>query len=438
MGELTLREYRMALENILAGLKKANHNPNDSVLLKLATHVLCVQGEWLLDICQSTAVRIETNVDALSTSIARAARKMLAEKGVELDEARVLLLLPSENFLHCSLQLKGVAAPAVRAALRLQAQTLLPANDEPLAFAVNEQRPDMAWWIKTRILDDLFAAMADQGLFLLAAAPRAAALLTRVGHDHSEQWFVDRDSTQITALHATTNGITDWFQTNIADLQQADFAAEWQQLLDAAGCCNPLQLENYSDWLIHESLDVSQVSQVLAPYVVFPAAALAARFSLSRRRQKKILMAATVLIVAIAGLPFVVQTIQSAILENSWATIKEQAAPARENQSFVREFEAQWGALTEFPRQDLINVLIALQTDIAPGVLTALDVKAGYINIEGESPDPENLLEQLEKNPMFTEVDYARATNNNRYSIDLRLTTVNFPAYLEWYFPEPR
>jgi hypothetical protein len=39
---------------------------------------------------------------------------------------------------------------------------------------------------------------------------------------------------------------------------------------------------------------------------------------------------------------------------------------------------------------------------------------------------------------MFTEVDFARATNNNRYFIDLRLSTVNFSAYREWHFPEPR
>ena len=77
-----------------------------------------------------------------------------------------------------------------------------------------------------------------------------------------------------------------------------------------------------------------------------------------------------------------------------------------------------------------------MQDVIAPSVLTSIEIEEGFITIEGDSPDPQNLLEQLEQNPLFTEVDFARATNNTRYYIDLRLTSVNFPAYQEWYFPE--
>jgi hypothetical protein len=37
---------------------------------------------------------------------------------------------------------------------------------------------------------------------------------------------------------------------------------------------------------------------------------------------------------------------------------------------------------------------------------------------------------------MFTEVAFSRATNNARYYIDLRLSTVNFEGYLARYFAD--
>jgi len=115
---------------------------------------------------------------------------------------------------------------------------------------------------------------------------------------------------------------------------------------------------------------------------------------------------------------------------------REQAAVARADQQAVREFEQAWGVLNEFPRQDVAATLLELQSVINPGVLTSLVIDEGSVQIEGDSSDPQSLLQQLGENPMFTGVDFARATNNSRYYIDLRLTTVDFDGYLQRYFPD--
>jgi hypothetical protein len=62
----------------------------------------------------------------------------------------------------------------------------------------------------------------------------------------------------------------------------------------------------------------------------------------------------------------------------------------------------------------------------------------GELQIEGESADPQSLLQSLEREPMFTGVDFARATSNNRYYIEMRLSTVDFADYHARYFPEAR
>ena len=142
--------------------------------------------------------------------------------------------------------------------------------------------------------------------------------------------------------------------------------------------------------------------------------------------------------VLVVSLPFVWQSFQLFRLNAELDRVQEQSLAARADQAVVRNFENDWGTFNEFPKQDVGLVLQTLQPVINPGLLSALALDEGLLSIEGESPDPQNILEQLEQNPMFTEVDFARATNNNRYFIDLRLSTVNFSAYREWHFPEPR
>ena len=94
--------------------------------------------------------------------------------------------------------------------------------------------------------------------------------------------------------------------------------------------------------------------------------------------------------------------------------------------------------MTEFPAQNISATLLQLQNVLNPAVLTSLEVNEGSVQIEGESDDPQSLLQRLEQDAMFTGVDFARATNNNRYYIDLRLSTVDFDGYRQRYFPEVR
>ena len=80
--------------------------------------------------------------------------------------------------------------------------------------------------------------------------------------------------------------------------------------------------------------------------------------------------------------------------------------------------------------------MFTLQNILSPEVLNSLEVSEGLIKIQGNSDDPQAILQKLEMDPMFTEVVFSRATNNSRYYIDLRLSTVNFESYMVRYFPD--
>ena len=79
--------------------------------------------------------------------------------------------------------------------------------------------------------------------------------------------------------------------------------------------------------------------------------------------------------------------------------------------------------------------MFTLQNVLSPERLTSLEVSEGLIKIQGNSTDPQAILARLEQDSLFTEVLFSRATNNTRYYIDLRLSPVNFEAYMVRYFP---
>lgn len=388
--------------------------------------------------------------------IARAAATLLA--GVDVGEGshktsrnaaiHVLLLLPPADFLATRINLPGVAPAAIRLALQLQADSLIPGFGDPLSLAVHgvgqtrsgsadgSAEPHMAFWLPTATLNALHQAFADHSLFLAAVMPRPAVLL---GQHQGTTVFDDRDSQHQGVLLHSGGVIRQCLQTSLADLDAPDFNAQWQAELAAMTASAPAaktlySADDYRNNLQQQARDGSPRPDYA--YAMVPTAALAARhqFDKGKRLWQGAAVAAAALV--IAAIPFLIQSFQLRSLSNTLAEQQALAAPTREDQLAVRDFESRWGVLTEFPRQDVPAMLLALQAEVNPNVLTSLELDEGYISIEGESSDPQGLLQQLEMNPMFTEVDFARATSNNRFYIDLRLTTVNFPAYQEWYFPE--
>ncbi|MBC52797.1 MAG: hypothetical protein CMQ34_03075 [Gammaproteobacteria bacterium] len=384
--------------------------------------------------------------DAAAAVLANADAPGSAETGGRADSRKilqhnVLLLLPPSDFLATPVDLPGVAPGAVRPALQLQADSLLPGFDDPLSLAVNVEEnaqaadPLTAFWLPTTTLNALHHAFADQSLFLAAVMPRPALLA-------SQQEAVtvdDRDSGYQVLLSCRDGIVRHCLQTSLADLSVPAFDEQWQAetAVVTASAQQVLTLRSAEDYRQAWQQHISDARHPSGRgYAMVPDAALAARHQFDKGKRLWLAAAMLAAVAVLGALPFVVQSLQLRSLERSLAEQQQLAAPAREDQLAVRDFESRWGVLTEFPDQDVSAMLLALQAEMRPNVLTSLELDEGYISIEGESNDPQGLLQQLEMNPLFTEVDFARATSNNRFYIDLRLTTVNFPVYQEWYFPE--
>jgi hypothetical protein len=152
----------------------------------------------------------------------------------------------------------------------------------------------------------------------------------------------------------------------------------------------------------------------------------------------KFLIAAGIVAVLLllSAIPFIGQSLEFRSLTASLESQRELSIEARQDQAVVVSFENEWGPINDFPVQQVGDAMFTLQSVLSPDRLSSLEVSEGVVRIQGTSQEPQAILERLEQNPMFTEVAFSRATNNSRYYIDLRISTVNFEAYMVRYLPD--
>lgn len=392
-------------------------------LLRQVDATLLVFGGQALHVESGGAAEFQSQAGEVDAgSLAVCARKLLGA-GKDLS---ILLLLPPGEFAATETEMPGVSGENLRSALGLQRENLLPAMEEPLELAVHgsEDGAQVALWIKSRRIRDLHEAFADNGLFLAAVKPRNL---------HSEApraGLVDDDGSGLTFVQSSAGVLRQWKHMHAADLEQEEFAGQWDAEVRAASAGKSRRVET-----------IAQCASALergahADYSFFPAAAVA----LCRRREQRrhLLRASAALgvVALLAASPFIFQQFEISDLNRQLEIRRDLSASARAHRDVVVDFENRWGAIENFPDQDAREAMFTLQQVLSPNRLSDLEISEGVIRIQGASEDPQSILQQLEQNPMFTEVVFSRATSNDRYYIDLRLADVNFEAYMARYFPD--
>jgi hypothetical protein len=185
-----------------------------------------------------------------------------------------------------------------------------------------------------------------------------------------------------------------------------------------------------------ESFSLIDHSRIPNDYCFIPSGAMHARKKEEKSRNIFLAAGAFVFLIMLSSVPFLIQAYQFRTLAAILATQRIESVDARENRAVVVNFEDEWGQITDFPLQELQQAMFTLQNILQPDQLASFELSEGVIKIQGTSSEPQAILQRLEQDRMFTEVVFSRATNNSRYYIDLRLSTVNFEGYMARYFPD--
>lgn len=401
-------------------------------LLKKINATLLVFDDEVLHIESGNSATISRDGDSLDPQqLAAASKSLLGDS--QQKEHSVLLLLPSDEFIATTQNMPGVSKDNLLSALKLQSATILPAYDQSLALAVNPASADVGenhtvlWMSNSRVMQ-FFDAFANNGMFIAAVKPRILNL--KKVDSESPTYITDYDNRHITSVKIEAGIIKNWFHVNAADLQQQEFDDQWQQATGNRTSPSALELKSTADYL-----DQSDNSSNL-DYSFFPQGALTARKKIEKGRNFLLAAAVVAVLLFFSAIPFIAQSFEFRRLARTLELNREMSFDARQDQSAVVSFENEWGPINDFPDQKVREALYTLVSVLSPERLTSLELVDGLIKLQGTSSDPQAILQRLEQDPMFTEVVFSRATNNTRYYIDLRLSTVNFEAYMVRYFPD--
>lgn len=401
-------------------------------LIKNIDSTLLVHNNKLVHLQSANSADIQTSDnEARPAAIARAARSLLENQPGGDRDSSLILLLPSKEFVATSIHLPGIAKENLTAALQIQSSSVIPSFEEELSLAVNPESADQGddhialWMIESRLMH-YFSAFEAQGLFLAAIKPR----LLQLANLTESKSFIDGDGDSLTLASLEKGVLRQWLMLNKIDLGQEEFQQQWKQSIAAESANKPTEVNSADTYLEHTDKNGKE------HYFFFPPQALKASHKDEKGKRLIAAGAAFVVLLFIGAIPFLLQSLEFRSLQSSLQSQREMASEARADQSIVVNFENEWGPLSEFPEQQIRAAMFTLQNILSPEVLTSLEVSEGLIKIQGNSDDPQAILQKLEMDPMFTEVVFSRATNNSRYYIDLRLSTVNFESYMVRYFPD--
>ncbi|MEX0619015.1 MAG: hypothetical protein WDZ76_11850 [Pseudohongiellaceae bacterium] len=427
---LEISRWRNALvDRLPSELSRVLRGGSRSELVNKADVRIMVYGNQVVDLGKGTKRIIAAEGSPPSAGeLADACRHLAGDS----PDTSLLLLLSPDEFVATSVSMPGMNRDNLESALRLQGDSLLPGYEGSLALAINPMahdagHVDVALWIGQNRLDELFTAFEAKGILLAAVMPR---VLYVAGDQDSIALDQDEDSSTLVVLR--DGALRQWSHISNLDLEQEELATEWRQTLaDTAIPQDITELNSAAVYL--EQLDKNQGNP---EYCFFPQGALTARKKLETGNRLLLAGAAAGVVLILASIPFLLQTFEYTNLQSELEDQREFSAGARADQAVVVRFENEWGPVIDFPDQSIVDTMYALQEALSPNTLQSLEISEGVVQIQGEATDPQSILQRLDQDPMFTEVTFSRATNNSRYYIELRLSTVNFDAYTVRYFAD--
>jgi hypothetical protein len=408
------------------------------LLARIDTSLVLEAGELINTISGESRRLLTVEGSTWEEQLAQTARLLIPDVR---KTSTILLLLPSSYFIATRFDLNISGEKLLKSALRLQAPTLLPAYERPLQLALSgakqqgQKSQGIALWYPQAAADGLYQSFAAHGLQLAALQPRVlgAAAAEPLA---APQLLLDEDAEHTTLAELEQGVLKNWLSVHKLDLENELFRQQWQNEL------NKLETPQHQDLLRLDRRYWGEQRRLVTPheaYCFYPAGAIQSGKTLLARKQRKAGAFAAAALILVLALPFISNWAQIAWLDHQVAVYQELSTEARQSQSAVYALEDAWGAVAEYPQQDIGGILLSLNQYIESS-LSSFNINKGVIDISGYSQDPALLIEQLAELEMFYDVGQSRsssggndASRGDRFGIRMNVTGVDFPAYEENY-----
>jgi len=273
----------------------------------------------------------------------------------------------------------------------------------------------------------MFRAFEKEGLFLAAIMPRSLALMEAESEENRTILINDEEGQIISFIQGHGNAIKRLFTVNSLDLEQEIFDKQWELetgQLKGETVKNMTQLE---DWL-----GLRCIVNPVPEYCFLPAGAIKEERRINVARKSKVATGVAACLVLLLLSPFVSNWMTLRDLQTEFERVQNQTTEPRSLQASIFDMEQEWGALSEYPDQQVADVLISLN-EVMQRSLTAFSTNKGVIDITGSAENPAYLVELLAEKEEFYNVVQSTSTRDggSRFGIRLNLSSVDFENYEE-------
>jgi len=370
------------------------------------------------------------------TELAHAARRLLP---VTTKRTRIVLALPSTEFVATGLKLPAVAAQNLKNVVRLQLPTLLPGVTEPLLLAVQaptDGEQTCALWMPATRAEELFQAFDKVGLFLNCILPRPALVLP---HTSTACQVCDEDDSTITCLECSYGVIQRWLHLPKAECDEAEFHI---QLDDALSAFTP-DIKQERKYRVSDWEELPTPPPTAYDYAFIPPSAKVRMAQAVRKTKRSLLIFVILLLIGsmIGGIYYAINYEQR--LKQQLTDLKHRTVTVSQLRAEVGEIEEKIGLIKNFPRQEIVTILETLDKLIPKeSWITSFHIEGGNVKMEGYSPNPTKLIEVLTKEPTFYNVQSGPIRGKPRtklkFTISFKLKDFDLAAYWLEYFPDKR
>ncbi len=372
-------------------------------------------------------------------AIAKAAADLLA---AEADIKLVTLFLPFAQFIATPFSLPNIGQDNMIGVLQLQSSKLLPGVEQDMVVVANVSENakgdycDVALWLSARVIDSLFQSFDKAGLLLGCLLPRPLVFVNDLV-EHLRIYDYGALNHLIVDWH--DNAILGWNQVTSSDLESVPFREQWQQVKGNTEFreCLELTVPDELEKRLPFTPDIARHS-----YCFHPTQAVNSYTKTWRRKRKVIFTLLACLGVFLISLPLLKVSVQDVYAQKKLQQLQQRTSSLRKIKYRVNEFEAEWAVFNEFPVQD-VNKILQTFEEILPANtwLTSFDMKNGFVEIEGYTSEPAVIFEIIEKNSLFSQVAFSKATSRRGGKVDkeyfairCRLAGVDVESYLTKYF----
>ena len=355
----------------------------------------------------------------------------------KLDKSSIALFLPLTNFIYTQYSMLGVDAKNIHAALSYQQDEFLPASSDDLELTVKQlkQENNFALWFSAKKAEDFYLAFQQQGLTLASILPSLSLLLSK-----DESTIRESSKDYLAQYSFSEYGLLKIGHIAVQDLDIEAFKKEWESSFGAVD--NSTQcINSKTSWLDYLIDSRYAENYKKSQYAYFPKQIKTQFKSRGYLRNSRVIGLLAFILIFLLALPFVENERKYFREQQKYQKYFDLAKDVREKRSKVLSNEEYWALYLNYPQVDVLTIISRLN-EIIPidSWISSFQIKNGYIEVEGYSPNPTSILELISAQEDFDEVAFNKNTQaergktKERFGITFHIKGVNIDDYEKQYF----